>query len=110
MGKMSPRHGFIAGAAVALAAPYNAQRSTAATPIVRRNVMEMSDNDPFFSDYAKAVQRMHELRDSRNWLAQAKTHADHCHHGELEFLHWHRHYIRFFEKICAALNGNPGFA
>jgi tyrosinase len=109
-GKMSSRRRFIAGAAVALAAPYIARRSTAATPIVRRNVMEMSDTDPFFSDYAKAVQRMHELTDSRNWLAQAKIHADHCHHSELEFLHWHRHYIRFFEKICAALSGNPGFA
>ena len=109
---MPSRRSFVLGAAATLTVPYVAQKSAiAATPIVRRDVMEMADTDPFFSDYAKAVQKMHSLEnDNRTWLAQAKIHADYCHHSELEFLHWHRHYIRFFEKICAELSGNPDFA
>jgi tyrosinase len=107
---MPSRRNFIMGAATVLASPYILQRSSfAANPIVRRDVMDMAENDSFFSDYAKAVQNMHILADSRNWLSQAKIHADHCHHNDVEFLHWHRHYIRFFEKICAALCENPNF-
>jgi tyrosinase len=110
--EMASRRRFILGAAVAVMAPYITRRTArAATPIVRRDVMKMSDKDAFFSDYAKAVQKMHELTgDNRSWIGQAKIHADHCHHGDLEFLHWHRHYIRFFEKICAKLSDNPDFA
>lgn len=109
---MFSRRNFMFGAtAVALAAPHLILRSAAASaPIVRRDVMDMNANDRFFSDYAKAVQNMHQLSDGRSWLAQAKIHADYCHHGEPEFLHWHRHYLRFFEKICADLSGNPDFA
>lgn len=108
---MSSRRRFIVGAAVAVATPYIVRRSAiAATPLVRRDVMSMPDNDPFFADYATAVKKMHEISGGRSWLAQAKIHADHCKHGELEFLHWHRHYLRFFEKICASLCGNPNFA
>jgi tyrosinase len=108
---MPSRRNFILGAATVLACPYMIPRpALAANPIVRRDVMDMADNDRFFSDYAKAVQKMHDLSDGRNWLAQAKIHADHCHHGEVEFLHWHRHYIRFFEKICVELSQNPEFA
>lgn len=108
---MSSRRRFMVGAAVALVAPYIVRRSAiAATTLVRRDVMSMPDNDPFFADYATAVKKMHETSGGRNWLAQAKIHADYCKHGELEFLHWHRHYLRFFEKICASLCGNPNFA
>ena len=108
---MSSRRRFMVGAAVALAAPYIVRGSAiAATTLVRRDVMSMPDNDPFFADYATAVKKMHETSGGRNWLAQAKIHADYCKHGELEFLHWHRHYLRFFEKICASLCGNPNFA
>jgi tyrosinase len=109
---MPTRRHFVVGAVAALAAPYVARRSaSAATPIVRRDVMDMADNDRFFSDYASAVKKMHSLTsDGRNWVSQAKIHADYCHHSGIEFLHWHRHYIRFFEKICAELCGNPNFA
>lgn len=109
---MPSRRSFVLGAASTLAAACMARNSGgAATPVVRRDVMEMAADDPFFSDYAKAVQKMHDLQgDNRNWFMQAAIHADHCHHGDVEFLHWHRHYIRFFEKICAELSGNPQFA
>jgi tyrosinase len=109
---LSRRDLVLSASAVALAAPYIVSSSAiAATPIVRRDVMDMDAKDPFFSDYAKAVKKMHELPgDHRSWSAQARIHADQCHHGDLEFLHWHRHYIRFFEKICAELCGNPDFA
>jgi tyrosinase len=99
------------GVAASLAAPCIAGNSAlAATPIVRRDVMDMTDSDPFFADYAKAIREMHARSDTRSWLAQAKIHADYCHHEDVEFLHWHRHYIRFFEKICATLSGNAQFA
>ncbi len=107
---LSRRH-LMLGASVALAAPHIIRSpATAANPIVRRDVMDMAASDRFFSDYAKAVAEMHKLKDGRNWSAQADIHADHCHHGEVEFLHWHRNYIRFFEKICAKMCGNPDFA
>jgi tyrosinase len=109
---MPSRRNFILGTAAILATPYIVRSSaTAASPILRRDVMDMAANDQFFSDYGKAIQKMHTLNgDNRSWLAQAKIHADYCHHGEVEFLHWHRHYIRFFEKICASFSGNPDFA
>ena len=85
--------------------------TTSTTAIIRRDVMDMAENDPFFANYAKAVKAMHGLsNDPRSWVAQAHIHADHCHHGEIDFLHWHRHYLRYFEKICASLCGNPHFA
>lgn len=72
--------------------------------------MEMDPGDPFFASYAKAVSLMHQRTDALSWENQARIHADHCHHGDVEFLHWHRHYLRFFEKICASLIGDPTFA
>jgi tyrosinase len=110
---MPSRRNFVLAAAATLATPYISRSSAvAATTLVRRDVMDMPATDPFFSDYANAVKKMHALgaNDGRNWIAQAKIHADNCHHGEVEFLHWHRHYIRFFEKICANMCGNPNFA
>ncbi|HTB03325.1 MAG TPA: tyrosinase family protein [Bradyrhizobium sp.] len=107
---LSRRH-LMLGASVALAAPHIIRSpAIAANPIVRRDVMDMAASDRFFSDYGKAVAEMHKLKDGRNWSAQARIHADNCHHGEVEFLHWHRNYIRFFEKICAKFSGNPDFA
>jgi tyrosinase len=109
---MLARRDLLLATAALAAAPHILEKSAvAAAPIVRRDVMDMKDNDPFFSDYAKAIQKMHQLaNDGRNWIAQAKIHADYCHHSELEFLHWHRHYIRFFEMVCAELSGNSQFA
>jgi tyrosinase len=110
---MPSRRKFMLATAATLAAPYIVgNRAIAATPIVRLDVMDMKSDDRFFSDYAKAVTGMHGLdsNDRRSWLAQAKIHADYCHHHELQFLHWHRPYIRFFEQICAKYSGNPDFA
>src|SRR5450432_2450140 len=114
---MSSRRHIIAGMIVGLAAPYILRGTArAATPLVRRDVMDLSDTDRFFSDYAAAVKQMHQfpLADGRSWMAQARIHADYCHHSfgntDESFLPWHRNYLRFFESICAKACGNPDFA
>lgn len=109
---MLSRREFVAGTGASLSAPFLLKaRASAQTLRMRRDVMEMADDDPFFSNYAKAVRAMHALpeTDGRNWRRQAKIHADFCHHGSIEFLHWHRHYITFFERICSELSGDPEF-
>ena len=72
----------------------------------------MEAADPFFSDYAQAVQAMHELPDAdgRNWRNQALIHLNHCKHGAIDFTHWHRWYLSFYEQICGVLIGKPDFA
>jgi tyrosinase len=79
---------------------------------VRRDVMRMAPNDPFFVQYAEAVRRMHGLPESdpRSWRSQALIHLMHCPHGTDDFPHWHRHYIHHFERICAALIGDSQFS
>lgn len=110
---MVTRRDLIAAAGLGFAAPFVFPASAeAAAPLrVRRDVMEMADDDPFFAQYAAAVTAMHKLpeSDGRNWRRQAKIHADFCKHGQLQFLHWHRHYVALFESICAQLTGDPGF-
>jgi tyrosinase len=109
--QMLSRRIVISGTAIALTAPFLIRGTAqAASDIVRRDVMDMAPDDPFFADYAKAVAQMHDLKDGRSWMSQAHIHADHCYHGKDDFLHWHRHYLRNFEKICAKLSGNPNFA
>jgi tyrosinase len=110
---MIARRKFLGVAATALAAPYIIRsRARAAPPRGRRDVMEFADNDPFFQKYADAVRKMHQLpsSDRRNWHRQAEIHADLCKHGRLSFLHWHRHYLKFFEEICGELIGDASFA
>lgn len=110
---MIRRRTFLTTAAGGMAMPLlMARRPAAATPRVRRDVMELSEEDPFFAQYADAVRKMHALPegDRRNWRRQAQIHADFCKHGSLAFLHWHRHYLAFFEAICGELIGNPDFA
>jgi tyrosinase len=111
---MIARRTFLgAAAATGLAAPF-ILRSVArgANPRVRRDVMEFADNDPFFKKYGDAVAAMHKLPDTdrRSWIRQAKTHADFCKHSQVAFLHWHRHYLNFFEAICSEMIGDPDFA
>ena len=55
---------------------------------VRRNASTMTATDPFFSDYAQAVEAMHSLptSDQRNWRNQALVHMRHCTHGTLNLL------------------------
>ncbi len=54
---------------------------------------------------------MHRLpaTDPRNWRNQALIHINRCRHGARDFLHWHRWYIFYFEKICGELIGDPSF-
>src|ERR1700694_2423926 len=110
---MIARRTFLWAAATGLAAPFIIRSAArAAGPRVRRDVMELPDSDPFFKKYGDSVRAMHNLPDTycRNWIKQAKIHADFCKHSRLSFLHWHRHYINFFEAICGELIGDPDFA
>jgi tyrosinase len=110
---MIGRRTLLGFAATGVAAPFIlSSTSRAAPPRVRRDVMEFADNDPFFQKYATAVRAMHALpqSDRRSWIRQADIHADFCKHGVLSFLHWHRHYLAFFEAICGELIGDPDFA
>ena len=110
---MVTRRGFVAAAGAGLAAPLLlTSPARAAGGRVRRDVTDLADTDPFFGKYADAVRAMHRLpeSDGRSWRRQARIHADSCKHGGLQFLHWHRHYLAFFEGICGELIGDPGFA
>ena len=71
----------------------------------------MADDDPFFSQYAQAIEKMHALpvSDPRSWRNQAIIHANYCPHGMDDFLEWHRFYITYFEEICGEIIGDPGF-
>lgn len=100
-----------------MAAPFvlRATSARAAPSRVRRNASTMAPDDPFFADYAQAVQAMHTLfdkdpNDPLNWRNQALIHLNHCTHGAIDFVHWHRWYLSYFEKICGALIGKPNFA
>lgn len=79
---------------------------------VRTDVMELPEGDEFFSKYALAVKKMHDLpeTDPRSWRSQSIVHANYCPHGKIDFVHWHRHYITYFERICGGLIGDPSFA
>ncbi len=109
---MMDRRFFVAGAATVLAAPFVLRKADAGTPRLRRDVQSLDLSDPFFSKYADAVGKMHDLpaSDPRNWRNQALIHINHCPHGKQTFVHWHRHYILNFELICGALIGDPNFA
>lgn len=116
---MTTRRDVLGLAALALVMPAIGGRAAAqldASPRIRRNASAMSARDPFFEKYAEAVRRMHELpqSDARNWRNQALIHLNHCPHGDEaglpHFLHWHRHYITHFERICGELIGDREFA
>lgn len=110
---MIARRTFLTAATIGLAAPFIIRSSARGAGLrVRRDVMDMQDTDPFFKKYGDAVKAMHALpkTDRRNWINQAKIHADFCHHSTLSFLHWHRHYLNFFEAICSEMIGDPDFA
>lgn len=111
---MIDRRLFLAGAAGAVAAPFVLRTSASAqtAPLkVRRDVMTFAPDDPFFAKYGEAVKRMHALpaSDPRNWRNQALIHLNHCPHGAIDFCHWHRFYILYFEQICQTLLGDTSF-
>lgn len=109
------RREFLAGiAAAATAASWSvpAQALQQQQPRVRRDLAKLRPNDPFFSRYALAVRRMHQLprSDPRNWVRQSKIHLDHCPHGSVDFFPWHRHYLHRFEEACRSVLGDPSFS
>lgn len=79
---------------------------------VRRSVDSLGEADEFFEQYAQAVRLMHELPDDdpRSWRSQAKVHVDFCPHGAVDFLHWHRYYIGYYERIIGSLLSDNSFA
>jgi tyrosinase len=110
---MIARRTLLKAAAIGVAAPFIIRSPLRAANVrVRRDVMELPDNDPFFRKYGDAVRAMHNLpqTDGRSWMRQAQIHADFCKHSTMAFLHWHRHYLTFFEAICGELIGDPDFA
>lgn len=115
---VSRRGLMLTGAAAALATPFlnlRAARAQGYAPIIRRDATRMAPDDPFFGDYAQAVNAMHELEttnpnDKRSWRNQALMHLEFCPHGRPDFFAWHRHYLRNFELACADLIGKPDFA
>jgi tyrosinase len=109
---MIDRREFVVGAATAMAAPWVLNTHAGAqTPRVRRDVQSLSPSDPFFAKYGQAVQAMHQLpvSDPRNWRNWALVHLNHCTHGVEDFVHWHRHYILNYERICGQLIGDTSF-
>ncbi len=110
---MINRRTFLTGSAAAITAPYvlRANAGGGLAPRIRRDVQSLSYSDPFFAKYAQAVRAMHQLpgNDPRNWRNQALIHINRCRHGASDFLHWHRWYIHYFEKICGELIGDHSF-
>lgn len=110
---MITRRQVLAGIGATILAPYLfTEFSHAQSVRVRRDVTKLEDNDPFFTQYAEAIRKMHELPESdpRSWRNQAIIHANYCPHGMEDFLEWHRFYITYFEEICGEMINDPNFA
>ncbi|NEP56269.1 MAG: tyrosinase family protein [Symploca sp. SIO2G7] len=110
---MLSRRKFIAASGATLALSLVSPKKASAQSLrLRRDLTKMAPDDRFFQQYSEAITRMHQLPESdpRSWRNQAIIHANFCPHGTLDFLHWHRHYITFFEQICGQLIGEPNFA
>lgn len=102
----------LAGSGLVLTSNVSSQSLIPIPLRVRRSALSLPADDPVFTKYAEAVTKMHELpaTDPRNWMNQAKIHADRCPHGTNGFLPWHRYYITYFEEICGQLIGDKSFA
>ncbi len=79
---------------------------------VRRNIANLSPNDPVLEAYRAAIIAMQALpaTDQRNWTNQASIHNNHCSHTNWFLLPWHRMYLVYFERICRKLSGDQQFA
>lgn len=49
-------------------------------------------------------------KDGRSWFRQAQIHWDHCAHGTMHFLSWHRVYLFWFEELIRHHSEYPDFA
>jgi tyrosinase len=78
----------------------------------RRNIANLSANDPVVTTYKAAVAAMKALPSSNpiSWVAQANIHNNKCPHGCWFFLPWHRAYLLYFERICRKVTGDNSFA
>jgi tyrosinase len=78
----------------------------------RRNIANLTPNDPVLQTYRAAILAMKALpnNDRRNWTNQALIHFNKCSHGNWFLLPWHRAYLLYFERICQNLTGNAEFA
>jgi tyrosinase len=78
----------------------------------RRNIANLSPNDPILEAYRAAIAAMQALptTDQRNWTNQASIHYNHCPHTNWFLLPWHRMYLVYFERICRKLSGDQQFA
>ncbi|MGB0681163.1 MAG: tyrosinase family protein [Magnetovibrionaceae bacterium] len=120
---MFSRRSFLkaSGSCLVLPALLSAPGTLLAAPShlrVRKNLMTLPDNDPFFEAYGEAVAKMHEIdkdkapteRRLTSWFGQATIHANWCKHGDINFCSWHRPYLAMFEEICGSQIGDPTFA
>jgi tyrosinase len=78
----------------------------------RRNISNLTANDPIIQAFKDGVQAMKNLPagNPRSWTSQAQIHFDHCPHGNWWFLPWHRGYLWYFEEIIRKLSGHAEFA
>ena len=110
---MTSRREFIQGAASAAAltlAPFG-KCGMAQERRVRRNIANLSPNDPILVTYRAAVLAMmaRPTSDPLSWYAQAKIHNSHCPHFNWFFLPWHREYLLRFEEIVREIAHDPSF-
>src|SRR6266436_1805304 len=78
---------------------------------VRRAVNGLAAGDPIVRSYAKAVDLMKQLPETkaRNWRKQASIHNNYCPHDNWWFLPFHRAYLYYFENACRDVLNDPSF-
>jgi hypothetical protein len=112
--------GAAAGATFLGSALFHPEQAMAFTPLVRRDVTNMTAYDPVLVSYAKAIQAMQALPNTNplSWAYQAAIHWttlpgppqpawDSCQHGNYFFWSWHRMYLYWFERIVRKMCGDP---
>ncbi len=89
---------------------------------IRKDISEMSENDPMVVSLKKAIAKMKAKESTipTSWVYQSSIHGttsetnlpswNSCAHGSEFFLSWHRMYVYFFERILRKESGNPNFA
>lgn len=84
---------------------------------VRRNIANMSLDDPDLVAYRSFVEQMRGRNQSNatSWIKFADIHGgsfsfNHCQHGNWYFLPWHRAYLDMYEKAVIAMTGYTRFA
>jgi tyrosinase len=78
----------------------------------RRNLANLTANDPILVTYRNAVSQMQALpaSDKFNWAFQAGIHGSACPHGNWWLFPWHSAYLVYFERIIRQLTGDTTWA